>query len=375
MSNHKFNPDALYAELNKSFTQFEELFDRTLLVHKITEAGGKKPAHQIWWGDPGYAKSTLAELILFHLTGKQPSIQALTPTTLPEHILGGYDMKMLMAEGEVRVMLENSVFCSEGAILEEAFDAPTFTLTVLKDMLLRGAMCTGGKCVKIETKYCIIATNVDPMAWVESSDPKDLQSSIGILNRFPWVTKVEWKDHSVRAYLDALNKQHPDPKLRNQREEVAELAGMAAQMGEVMNPRMVIGDLFPGYCVDPLSTLKALGGLGPKVRQELISRQKNVSEYAKVRGLATKANQLKSIQLDKVKREDLPSVAATVNKLINELENLGITYGSPDGLYTAYEEALKITRKVHEDIIKRITNPGKLLVNDIEGLLKLYGKQ
>ena len=88
------------------------------------------------------------------------------------------------------------------------------------------------------------------------------------------------------------------------------------------------------------------------------------------------ANKLVGLRLDMIKREDLPAAAATVKRLVEELENLSISYNSgAKDLYSACEEALNNSRKVHDALISRITNPGKLLLSSIEDLAKLYGKQ
>ena len=374
MSNHKFDEQALKTELASKFTQYNDILETMLMAHEMVQRGSSLPPYQIWYGPGGYGKTALSKIFLKHLTGQEPGVKALSALTLPAELFGGYDMQQLISKGDLRMMIEKSVFGYKSFVLEEGLQAPPDTMNALKYFLLEGIQCEGGQCFLLEAKHGIIATNGNPFTWAEGGDnPADANA---LLERFPFKVEVVWKTHTAYDYLDALNKQHPDPKLKGQREEVAELAGISAANGKILSPRTVCAQLFHAYCIDPMSAIKHLTVLDDKTRSLLVSNQKNVSEYAKVRGLAIKANQLNAIQLDKIARQDLPAVAATVQKLIEELENLSISYssGSKDH-YDNYEKAVKTSRKVHEDIIKRITNPGKLLVTDIEGLVKLYGKQ
>lgn len=374
MSNHKFDESALKAELASKFTQYNDILETMLMAHHMVQQGCSKPPYQIWYGPGGYAKTALSKIILRHLTGEDPGVKAVSAMTLPSELFGGYDMQQLISTGDLRMMIEKSIFGRPSFVIEEALQMPTDTGNAFKYFLLEGIQCDGGQCFKLESKHGIMATNGNPFTWADSGDnPAD---AYALLERFPFKVEVVWKTHTAYDYLDALNKQHPDAKLKGKREEVAELAGISATNGKILSPRTVIQDLFPAYCIDPMSSIKHLTVLDDKTRLLLVSNQKNVSEYSKIRGLAMQANKLKHIQLDRIDRKDLPAVAATVKKLVEEIENLSISYNSgAKDLYSAYEEALKTSRKVHEDIIKRITNPGKLLLSSVEDLAKLYGKQ
>jgi len=138
-------------QLSKRFAYSEEVASCLFTSYKSEE-------HVVLYGPGGHGKSEMS-LEFFDSLGIKPFVQALGPGTTTEQLLGGMDMKLFNKTGEIQYLVENSFMNHEYVIFEEAFDAPVYVLTILKDILTSRELRNGHQVFPIKTKMIVICTN------------------------------------------------------------------------------------------------------------------------------------------------------------------------------------------------------------------------
>lgn len=118
----------------------------------------------------------------------------------------------------------------EVVVFEELFDAPSFILEQLKDILSSKVFRNGTQVFPIKTKLIICNTNR-----TRSDFAKSDVSIKALLERFPLDCEVKWTDYNEVTYSNLLNKVtgFADPLL-------VSILHKFAESGKIVSPRIAI---------------------------------------------------------------------------------------------------------------------------------------
>ncbi len=104
-------------------------------------------------------------------------------------------MKLFNKTGEIQYLVENSFMNHEYVIFEEAFDAPVYVLTILKDILTSRELRNGHQVFPIKTKMIVICTNHSRSVIADDLSIKAL------MERFPLELEVKWQSYHLYSHL------------------------------------------------------------------------------------------------------------------------------------------------------------------------------
>ena len=173
-------------------------------VQAVLELGLASDKNVVLYGRGGHGKSHMSETF-FKNNRITPFVKQLGQGSTIEDLFGGLKMKEFLAEGDLLYKPESSWMNYEYVIFEEAFDAPTFVLEQLKDILSSGIFRNNGDDFKIKTKMIVICTNRSKSEIAEDDSLKAL------MERFPLELKVEWEAYNAENYAALFKKVHNDP--------------------------------------------------------------------------------------------------------------------------------------------------------------------
>ena len=213
-------------QLSKRFAYSEEVASCLFTSYKSEE-------HVVLYGPGGHGKSEMS-LEFFDSLGIKPFVQALGPGTTTEQLLGGMDMKLFNKTGEIQYLVENSFMNHEYVIFEEAFDAPVYVLTILKDILTSRELRNGHQVFPIKTKMIIICTNHSRTVIADDLSIKAL------MERFPLELEVKWQSYHEANYQTMFNIVFGSSTTVKDYNVISKLCGTLYSEGTTISPRTAV---------------------------------------------------------------------------------------------------------------------------------------
>jgi hypothetical protein len=321
--------------VNSKFTQMDKFAEMLFQAYRQHQSGGVP--HVVLYGPGGYGKTQIMELFSKYFFAKMPKVMALSSSTTVPELFGGYDLKKLITENELRKNIEQSIFSGEVGVFEEGLQAQPDVLNALKYVMTSGFMCEGDICIPLQGIY-FIGTNYDPLEWAKTCENPD--DSMAFLERYMFKMKVVWEDYSYDAYYKTAILRYPN---HNQKilSEVASVAAELAANNIKLSPRVFLNAVIPMYndattpsqkqAAFTMITTLPEAGVGT-VRKSLMG----IEDTAQVRILLDNAKKLMGVDLSKVnvagKISQLLTVAASLK---SELENARLSHSNTE-LYSKY---------------------------------------
>jgi len=213
-------------QLSKRFAYSEEVASCLFTSYKSEE-------HVVLYGPGGHGKSEMS-LEFFDSLGIKPFVQALGPGTTVEQLLGGMDMKLFNKTGEIQYLVENSFMNHEYVIFEEAFDAPVYVLTILKDILTSRELRNGHQVFPIKTKMIVICTNHSRSVIADDLSIKAL------MERFPLELEVKWQSYHEANYQTMFNIVFGSSTTVKDYNVISKLCGTLYSEGTTISPRTAV---------------------------------------------------------------------------------------------------------------------------------------
>ena len=213
-------------KMSKRFAYSEEVASCLFTSYKSEE-------HVVLYGPGGHGKSEMS-LEFFDSLGIKPFVQALGPGTTTEQLLGGMDMKLFNKTGEIQYLVENSFMNHEYVIFEEAFDAPVYVLTILKDILTSRELRNGHQVFPIKTKMIIICTNHSRTVIADDLSIKAL------MERFPLELEVKWQSYHEANYQTMFNIVFGSSTTVKDYNVISKLCGTLYSEGTTISPRTAV---------------------------------------------------------------------------------------------------------------------------------------
>jgi hypothetical protein len=213
-------------QLSKRFAYSEEVASCLFTSYKSEE-------HVVLYGPGGHGKSEMS-LEFFDSLGIKPFVQALGPGTTTEQLLGGMDMKLFNKTGEIQYLVENSFMNHEYVIFEEAFDAPVYVLTILKDILTSRELRNGHQVFPIKTKMIVICTNHSRSVIADDLSIKAL------MERFPLELEVKWQSYHEANYQTMFNIVFGSSTTVKDYNVISKLCGTLYSEGTTISPRTAV---------------------------------------------------------------------------------------------------------------------------------------
>ena len=213
-------------KMSKRFAYSEEVASCLFTSYKSEE-------HVVLYGPGGHGKSEMS-LEFFDSLGIKPFVQALGPGTTTEQLLGGMDMKLFNKTGEIQYLVENSFMNHEYVIFEEAFDAPVYVLTILKDILTSRELRNGHQVFPIKTKMIVICTNHSRSVIADDLSIKAL------MERFPLELEVKWQSYHEANYQTMFNIVFGSSTTVKDYNVISKLCGTLYSEGTTISPRTAV---------------------------------------------------------------------------------------------------------------------------------------
>ena len=213
-------------KMSKRFAYSEEVASCLFTSYKSEE-------HVVLYGPGGHGKSEMS-LEFFDSIGIKPFVQALGPGTTTEQLLGGMDMKLFNKTGEIQYLVENSFMNHEYVIFEEAFDAPVYVLTILKDILTSRELRNGHQVFPIKTKMIVICTNHSRSVIADDLSIKAL------MERFPLELEVKWQSYHEANYQTMFNIVFGSSTTVKDYNVISKLCGTLYSEGTTISPRTAV---------------------------------------------------------------------------------------------------------------------------------------
>jgi hypothetical protein len=167
---------------------------------------------------------------------KEPTlfVQVLGPGTTIEKLFGGIDMELFRTPGKIQYLVEESFMNHEYVIFEEAFDAPPYVLSTLKDILTSKVFRDGEFQFPIKTKMIVINTNHS-----RAEIANDL-SIKALMERFPLELEVKWQAYHEGNYMNMFNLLFGSSTEVKNYNTVAKLCGTLYSEGITISPRTAV---------------------------------------------------------------------------------------------------------------------------------------
>lgn len=189
--------------------------------------------HCVMFGPGGHGKSEMS-IEFFNSLGIEPFVQALGPGTTTEQLLGGMDMQLFNTTGKIEYLVEHSFMNHEYVVFEEAFDAPVYVLTTLKDILTSKCLRNGSQIFPIKTKMIVINTN---HSRAQIADDLSIKA---LMERFPLELEVKWQAYHEGNYMNMFNLLFGSSTEVKNYNTVAKLCGTLYSEGITISPRTAV---------------------------------------------------------------------------------------------------------------------------------------
>ena len=189
--------------------------------------------HCVMFGPGGHGKSEMS-IEFFNSLGIEPFVQALGPGTTTEQLLGGMDMQLFNTTGKIEYLVEHSFMNHEYVVFEEAFDAPVYVLTTLKDILTSKCLRNGSQIFPIKTKMIVINTN---HSRTQIADDLSIKA---LMERFPLELEVKWQAYHEGNYMNMFNLLFGSSTEVKNYNTVAKLCGTLYSEGITISPRTAV---------------------------------------------------------------------------------------------------------------------------------------
>lgn len=189
--------------------------------------------HCVMFGPGGHGKSEMS-IEFFNSLGIEPFVQALGPGTTTEQLLGGMDMQLFNTTGKIEYLVEHSFMNHEYVVFEEAFDAPVYVLTTLKDILTSKCLRNGSQIFPIKTKMIVINTN---HSRTQIADDLSIKA---LMERFPLELEVKWQAYHEGNYMLMFNLLFGSSTEIKNYNTVAKLCGTLYSEGITISPRTAV---------------------------------------------------------------------------------------------------------------------------------------
>jgi hypothetical protein len=189
--------------------------------------------HCVMFGPGGHGKSEMS-IEFFNSLGIEPFVQALGPGTTTEQLLGGMDMQLFNTTGKIEYLVEHSFMNHEYVVFEEAFDAPVYVLTTLKDILTSKCLRNGSQVFPIKTKMIVINTN---HSRTQIADDLSIKA---LMERFPLELEVKWQAYHEGNYMSMFNLLFGSSTEVRNYNTVAKLCGTLYSEGITISPRTAV---------------------------------------------------------------------------------------------------------------------------------------
>ena len=189
--------------------------------------------HCVMFGPGGHGKSEMS-IEFFNSLGIEPFVQALGPGTTTEQLLGGMDMQLFNTTGKIEYLVEHSFMNHEYVVFEEAFDAPVYVLTTLKDILTSKCLRNGSQVFPIKTKMIVINTN---HSRTQIADDLSIKA---LMERFPLELEVKWQAYHEGNYMSMFNLLFGSSTEVKNYNTVAKLCGTLYSEGITISPRTAV---------------------------------------------------------------------------------------------------------------------------------------
>jgi hypothetical protein len=189
--------------------------------------------HCVMFGPGGHGKSEMS-IEFFNALGIEPFVQALGPGTTTEQLLGGMDMQLFNTTGKIEYLVEHSFMNHEYVVFEEAFDAPVYVLTTLKDILTSKCLRNGSQVFPIKTKMIVINTN---HSRTQIADDLSIKA---LMERFPLELEVKWQAYHEGNYMSMFNLLFGSSTEVKNYNTVAKLCGTLYSEGITISPRTAV---------------------------------------------------------------------------------------------------------------------------------------
>lgn len=189
--------------------------------------------HCVMFGPGGHGKSEMS-IEFFNSLGIEPFVQALGPGTTTEQLLGGMDMQLFNTTGKIEYLVEHSFMNHEYVVFEEAFDAPVYVLTTLKDILTSKCLRNGSQIFPIKTKMIVINTN---HSRTQIADDLSIKA---LMERFPLELEVKWQAYHEGNYMSMFNLLFGSSTEVKNYNTVAKLCGTLYSEGITISPRTAV---------------------------------------------------------------------------------------------------------------------------------------
>lgn len=263
----------------------------------------------ILYGEGGHAKSEVA-LYAASLFYQTPIfVASLDKYTTPSSLVGTADIPALIQQGQYRHNVAGSIMEHEVAILEEGLDSRIST--ILKDVLTRGAYCTGGMCYPMQTRCVIMCTNVEPDTWAENDSDRAL------LRRFHYKVKVAWKSYKPSDFMSMYALRFPADK-QEALLPLAETVAAIRTSGALITPAEanVAASAFLSCGKEGLI---GLSHFGPKQLQYLRDYDKRKAVDLLIEEVTIKYKLVQSMDIAQLSQNDFNSVIGELSTLLTQL--------------------------------------------------------
>jgi hypothetical protein len=122
----------------------------------------------------------------------------------------------------------------EYVIFEEAFDAPVYVLTILKDILTSRELRNGHQVFPIKTKMIVICTNHSRSVIADDLSIKAL------MERFPLELEVKWQSYHEANYQTMFNIVFGSSTTVKDYNVISKLCGTLYSEGTTISPRTAV---------------------------------------------------------------------------------------------------------------------------------------
>ena len=224
--------------------------------------------HCVMFGPGGHGKSEMS-IEFFNSLGIEPFVQALGPGTTTEQLLGGMDMQLFNTTGKIEYLVEHSFMNHEYVVFEEAFDAPVYVLTTLKDILTSKCLRNGSQIFPIKTKMIVINTN---HSRTQIADDLSIKA---LMERFPLELEVKWQAYHEGNYMSMFNLLFGSSTEVKNYNTVAKLCGTLYSEGITISPRTAV-KMAKIYSTVGAAGLKYIAEVPMSAYDELATDRKSV---------------------------------------------------------------------------------------------------
>ncbi len=178
-------------KIRKYFDSFKNIYvGRDRPIDLVMYAMLQK-AHLLFFGNPGTAKTAIADSIFEGIAGAKKFNTQFTAFMSEDSIFGPYNIKKMREEGRLEHNIENMLPEANLASLDEVLDANPAVLRALLSVLNERRMVKGRQVLDVPLHLAYCATNVDPF-WYLKRNPQ----AWAIFDRIAFIDQIHYLDNA-----------------------------------------------------------------------------------------------------------------------------------------------------------------------------------